>query len=174
MNSSFRNTAHRYGWVARILHWSTVALVAAIFIDISGLDVPPKNLHRDAIVAFHVTLGLAVLVLMLVRLWWRLTNPNPVLSYALSARHRLVAMTIHRTMYVIVIVLCVSGIAGVVTRGDPLLFFGLTVIGPGTTLPAAGLQLHDRLSTLLLIFVAVHASAAVVNQVFAGDQSGAR
>lgn len=171
MKISLRNTARRYGWVARVMHWSTVALVATMFIDISGLDVPPKNVHRDAIVAFHVSLGLVVLMLMIVRLWWRLTNPNPVQSYELSRRHRLTAMSIHRTMYVIVITLCVSGIAGVITRGDPLVFFGLAVTSAGTALPAAGLVLHDQLSTVLLILVAVHASAAVINQVFAGDQA---
>lgn len=174
----FRNSAYRFGWVARVLHWTTVALVATVFIDISGLDVPPKLARRDAVVAFHVSLGLVVFIIMLSRLGWRLANPNPVRSWNLSPGHRLVALTVHRTLYGVLISLCLCGIAAVVTGGAALEIFGLRLIEPGGPMAATSnavvLDLHDRLSVVLLIMIAVHATMAIVNQVFAGDEPPTR
>ena len=173
----FRNSVHRFGWIARVLHWATVALVGIVFIDISGLDVPPKLAQRDAVVAFHVSLGLVVLLIMLCRLGWRLSNPNPVRSWNLSPGHRFLAITVHRLMYVVLISLCLCGIVGVVTGGAALEIFGLNLVTPETamhaTSNAVALDLHDRLATLLLVMIAVHATVAVVNQVFAGNDPAA-
>ena len=169
----FRNNARRFGWIARVLHWSTVALVAIVFIDISGLDVPPKVAQRDAVVAFHVSLGLVVFVIMLSRLGWRWSNPNPVRSWSLSPGHCFFAITVHRLMYVVVISLCLCGIVAVVTGGAALEIFSLSLVAAGNagqaTANAVALDLHARLSTLLLIIIAVHATTAVVNLVFAGE-----
>jgi cytochrome b561 len=173
----FRNSVRRFGWIARALHWTTVALVAIVFIDISGLDAPPKVSQRDAVVAFHVSLGLVVFVIMLGRLGWRMTNPNPVRSWNLSPGHRLLAITVHRLMYVVVIGLCLCGIAGVLTGGAALEVFGLSLVEPGVavhaTANAVALDLHDRLSILLLAMIAVHATTAIVNLVFAGNDPAA-
>lgn len=172
-----RNSASRFGWIARVLHWTTVALVATVFIDISGLDVPPKLAQRDAVVAFHVSLGLVVFGIMLGRLGWRLSNPNPVQAWNLSPGHRLVALTVHRLMYGVVISLCLCGIAAVVTGGAALEVFGLRLLEAGDAMRAPSnaiaLDLHDRLSMLLLAMIAAHATMAIVNQVFAGDDPAA-
>ena len=37
------NTTRTYGWVSRVLHWTSVLLVMFILLDISGLDVPPSS-----------------------------------------------------------------------------------------------------------------------------------
>ena len=59
-----RNSTRRYGAVARLLHWSSVALMLALYIGISGLDVPPKLAVRETVVASHATIGLVLLVVI--------------------------------------------------------------------------------------------------------------
>lgn len=178
MKLQIRNTPDRYGWVARVLHWTTVALVMTLFIDISGLDVPPKNANRDAVVAFHVSLGIVVLFLMAIRAGWRLANPNPVRGYALSRTHRFAAITLHRTLYAVVVSLCLSGIIGVTSGGEPLVAFRMMLLQSGSGADpqwqAVALDLHNRLWALLLGLIAVHVVAAIINQVHAGDRSGPR
>ncbi len=173
-----RNSVHRFGWIARIAHWTTVALVVIVFIDISGLDVPPKLARREAVVAFHVSLGAVVLLLMLGRLGWRLSNPNPVRAWNLSPGHRTFAISVHRLMYVVVIGLCLCGIAAVIADSAPLEVFGLRLASPAmaahATSHALALDVHARLATVLLIMIAAHATTAVVNQVFAGDEPRAQ
>lgn len=172
------NSVRRFGWIARIAHWTTVALIAMMFIDISGLDVPPKLAEREAVVAFHVSLGIVVLLLMLGRLGWRVANPNPVRGWNLSPGQQLFAISVHRLMYVVVISLCLCGIVGVIADGTPLGFFGVSLgaptISPRAATRALALDVHARLSILLLVMIAVHATTAVVNQVFAGDEQAAQ
>lgn len=145
-----RNTAHRYGWVSRVLHWTTVVIVLVLYVDIMGLDVPPKLAMRDAVVDRHALLGTVVLVLMCVRFLWRQCNPNPVHGYALPAWNRRLALAVHRSLYALVIGLC-----------------GLALIahyGADTAFSATALDVHDALAGLLLAVVAGHAVAGVYNQ----------
>lgn len=153
----WRNTATRYGWVARTLHWTSVALVATLFIDITGLDVPPKSLNREAVVDFHVAVGLVLMAVMLARLAWRLTNPNPLDSYGLSPRHRTFAVSVHRTVYVVVLGLCGLGIAGMPIAGG-------TLAPPAVA--GAALAVHARLADLLLVLLTVHVLGVLVDQAF--------
>ncbi|MEX2480105.1 MAG: cytochrome b/b6 domain-containing protein [Gammaproteobacteria bacterium] len=146
----FRNTAHRYGWVSRVLHWTTVVIVLVLYVDIMGLDVPPKLAMRDAVVDRHALLGTIVLVLMCTRFLWRQCNPNPVHGYALPAWNRRLAMAVHRSLYALVIALCVLGL--------------IAHYGTGVALSATALDVHDTLAGLLLAVVAGHAVAGVYNQ----------
>lgn len=172
-----RNSVDRFGWIARIAHWTTVALILIVFIDISGLDVPPKLARREAVVALHVSLGMVVLLLMLGRLGWRLANPNPVRAWGLSRGHSFFAIFVHRLMYVIVIALGLCGIAAVMSDGQALEVFGVRLAASGSAEPAVSrtlaLDIHARLATLLLLMIAVHATTAIVNQVLGGDPPAA-
>jgi len=145
-----RNTARSYGWVSRLMHWTSVLLVLVILLDISGLDVPPKLALRDLVVARHVLLGQLLFGLMIARLLWRQVNPNPVAAYALPAWHRALATWGHRALYAMVLTLCVSGLLAR-HGGDAAMRDGARV-------------LHDGLVLPLLWLVAAHALAAIYNQ----------
>ena len=152
-NMRLRNSNSSYGVVARVLHWSSVALVLFLLLDVSGLDVPPKLAERALYVERHVVLGSMLLVLMALCFGWRLGNPNPVLAYVISATRRRVVLAVHRTLYGLVFALCLSG-----------LFAWFTDAGGVTN---AALLLHLALWPWLLALVVVHAGAGVLNQVFA-------
>ena len=164
-----RNSSHAYGVIARVLHWSSVALVLALYIGISGVDLPPKNLARDAVIGFHAALGLVLLGVMLVRLAWRAVNPNPVCSFALTRRHRRVVFAVHRTLYALVLSLCALGLAALGSGQVRLELFDLGAVT--MTLPSApgwcevARALHDGGARVLLVLILVHATTAVVNQI---------
>ena len=145
-----RNTAHGYGWASRVLHWSSVLLVLVIYVDISGLDVPPKLAMRGTVVDRHVILGSVLLCLMCVRLIWRRFNPNPVHAYAFSVGHRRLAIAAHRGLYTLVIGLCALGLLAYLTTD--------------AAVAMTARDLHDTLAVLLLAFAALHAVAGVYNQ----------
>ncbi len=168
-----RNSPHAYGLVARVLHWSSVALVATLYIGISGLDVPPKNAERALHVAFHASVGTGLLALMLARLAWRLTNPNPAAAYPLSRWHRTAVLTAHRSLYVLVFAACALGLLAHLAGGAAVMLpGGLALAGaapPDPALARLAIALHDGATRALLLLVALHASAAVVNLILAGS-----
>lgn len=165
-----RNEPHAYGALARVMHWTTVALVAWLYIGISGLDLPPKNLARDAVVTTHVLAGAGVFLLMAVRLLWRFSNPNPVASYTLTRLHRAAVYVVHYTLYALVLAACVSGLIAVTSEAGVLT--GLE-LGDSVGVIAASLcvaaedarTVHAALTSMLLLLALVHATAAVVNQI---------
>ncbi|MEQ8660132.1 MAG: cytochrome b/b6 domain-containing protein [Gammaproteobacteria bacterium] len=158
------NTAYRYGWVARILHWTSVTLVAWLFLGISGLDVPPKVYVRDSVVANHAACGLALLGLMGLRLAWRLTNPDPMLRYRFAPWRRVLARGVHRSLYIAVIGECLFGIVALAATGAPLPLVG-PLAGADASLAGAARAWHDGLASALLLLVLVHAGAGVTHQV---------
>ena len=91
-----RNGEHGYGWVTRTLHWSTVALVIAQFVV--GYLMDDEGGHGrgrgrgegsghgrgrggdDEVISLlpvHVTLGITILVVAILRVFWRLSTPTP-------------------------------------------------------------------------------------------------
>src|SRR5450432_649176 len=65
----------QYGTTAKIFHWLIVALLIAQYLI--GWLMP--DLHRDmkpgAPMTFHVSIGITILVLIVLRFAWRLTHP---------------------------------------------------------------------------------------------------
>jgi len=75
------NTRARYGIVAMTLHWLiAVQSILNICLGLYMVQIlSDQDPARFAVVQFHKSVGLSVLVLSLIRLGWRLVNPVPPL-----------------------------------------------------------------------------------------------
>jgi cytochrome b561 len=72
-----RNTIESWGWPARTLHWIVAALVIGLFgFGLWMTEVPPRE-ERHFYIAIHASIGITLLALMLVRLFWRAANVEP-------------------------------------------------------------------------------------------------
>lgn len=159
----FRNNTRDYGLVAQFLHWGSVTLLLVLYLLVSGLDVPPKVHVRDAVVSQHVALGLGFTVLMLVRLAWRLGNPNPARQFDLGPWRRALVFTLHRTLYVVLLGEAALGMLAHVAGGGSLPLLGNLGVMPDALLARGARAWHDGLASALLLLVVLHASAAVAN-----------
>jgi cytochrome b561 len=167
---TLRNTQTHYGLIARVLHWTTVALVfLAIMMAVqsSALDVGPKKV---AALTKHAVLGLAILSVMLARLYWRTVNINPVDSYTLPRPYKVLAMSLHRGMYCLILALAVTGILHVVFLGDSLPVAGRIGFGSlaSENAPVAELwhDIHVRFTYALYGAIALHVLGAIVHGIF--------
>jgi cytochrome b561 len=71
-------SSERYDSVAIALHWSIAVLILAAFALGLTIDAFPKA-WTGALINLHALMGLAVLVLSIVRLSWRKSHPPPEL-----------------------------------------------------------------------------------------------
>ena len=71
------NSTKNYGAIPQTLHWLTVVLVAVAWALGAFGDVLPKGAPRESGLLVHVTAGIAILMLLAVRLAWRLADPSP-------------------------------------------------------------------------------------------------
>ena len=158
--AQWRNSNIRFGWIGRILHWSGVALFIAIYVGISGLDLPPKIYQRDSVVDTHIWIGLGFFLLIAARLGWRLISINPVRGWRLNPRQEKFVVGLHQSLYLVVFLVSISGILSI----------GITP--PGVSLlDVDGLKLtrsvHNMLALGFLCLVAIHAFMALVNLISA-------
>lgn len=111
----------RYGPVARALHWSTVAAMTCQFVIGYTMDADGRGRGRgrgrgggpgrgrgrggdldvfdNAWVTAHVALGLGILVLAVVRLWWRRRVGLPPWAPTLGTAERTLAHRTERALY---------------------------------------------------------------------------
>jgi cytochrome b561 len=128
-----RNTRDHWGQVTRGLHWLMAAMllvqVPLGFMMVDAYDAWLAG-HGDTALVMqlsraHNTTGFLLLMLVLLRLSWRLGNPSPELPGALQAWQRFVARTTHISLYALLLVFPLSGWAALSAyEGDfPIFFF---------------------------------------------------
>jgi cytochrome b561 len=97
----------RYTRVAMLLHW-TVAVLIAINFGLIYLTHTLAPAAQGGWIDLHMSIGLTVLGLVLLRLLWRMSHaPPPLPAYA--AWERRLAHLAHGAFYVVMIVLPLSG-----------------------------------------------------------------
>jgi len=157
------NTENRYGVMAIFLHW----LLAVIIIGLIALGLYMTNLpisfEKLKLYGWHKEYGLIALVLVIIRLIWRLINITPQLSLPLL--EKLAARTVHWAFYVFLFAMPITGWLITSAAGLPASFFGLFVlpnlITPNKDLLVLFQELHKWLGYGLIATIVLHASAAL-------------
>ena len=100
----------QYGTTAKVFHWLIVALLLVQYPF--GWLMP--DIHRGkkpgAAMTFHISFGITILILILLRFVWRLTHPVAPES-SLPPWQRLSSEVVHWMLYVFVLATTVSGLA---------------------------------------------------------------
>lgn len=169
---ALRNTRDDYGSVARWLHWLAVIGIFALVGLGLYFDDLPRGEAKTGWMALHMSIGVVVLALMVVRLGWRLVNPRPDDPPGVPAWQGLTARVAHWLIYALVFFQLGTGIMVRATVGA-IPFFGLFEI----TLPIErNRELHRWFEDqhilgwqLLLIVVAVHVAAALYHHAVRKD-----
>jgi cytochrome b561 len=131
----------RFTALQRLLHWlMAICILAMLFIGVGMVStVMPKYVP---LLATHKTLGIAILVLALIRIAVRLRSGAPPLPRDLPEPMRLAARLSHLALYALMIAMSLLGWGMLSAGGYPVVLFG------GVTLPAI-LPHSDPLHTLL-------------------------
>jgi len=164
---SLRNTHHKYGSLAKWLHWLVaIGIFALLYLGLeqSGMERGPD---KDAIRALHGSIALLVFTLMTVRIVWRFMNEVPVHPEGMPGWQRAAATLVHWGIYITVYVQLVAGALIVGTGGKPLPFFGLFSI----PLPIAENhdshefweEIHEFNWKIIAALLVVHLLAALYN-----------
>ena len=134
-------TRQRFSPLQRLLHWvMAVCILAMLFIGVGMLStVKPKYL---TLVSIHKPLGIAILVLALIRLAVRLRYGAPPLPPDLPEPMKLAAKLSHYAFYLLMIGMPLLGWGMLSAAAYPVVLFG------GVHLPAI-LPRSDGLHTLL-------------------------
>jgi cytochrome b561 len=156
----------RYDAVAIALHWSIAALILAAFALGLTIDAFPKD-WTGALINVHDLMGLAVLVLLIVRLTWRSSHPPPELPASMTPIERLGAKVTHGGLYVLMIAVPIIGIPTLLWRGRGLNFGLFEIASPFVRTPEVYrplTEVHEIASFALIALVVGHVLAALYHQ----------
>jgi cytochrome b561 len=157
----------QYGITAKIFHWLIVALLAVQYPI--GWLMP--DLHRNqqpgAPMTFHVSFGITILILIVLRFAWRLTHPVAPES-SLPPWQRLSSEVVHWLLYALVLGTTVTGWLFASFRGWSLSYFYLTPLPMlAADNPEAGKAidgLHQAMELALIVTIGIHVAAAVAHR----------
>lgn len=175
---ALKNSNRTFGAVTKTLHWVTAALVLTAIP--MGLWIANADFSLAILPFFarHKTLGIAVLVLIVIRiLWHRLSPPPASLPHGIAWQDAL-ARWVHRAFYVVLVAMPVSGwIASSATGIDTVVFgiWTLPAIAPASeTWETVGFAVHGILGKALIAIVLLHIAGALFRAFIKRDGTLAR
>ncbi|CCD85972.1 putative cytochrome b561 [Bradyrhizobium sp. ORS 285] len=155
-----------YGTPAKLLHWLVVALLAIQYPI--GWLMPDlhANTPPGTPMILHISFGLTILALIVVRFIWRLTHPVAPES-SLPPWQRLSSEAVHWALYVMVLATTITGWLFASFRGWTVSYFYLFQLPMLAARNPAGNRaidgLHQTSEWLLLILIVVHVGAALAH-----------
>lgn len=157
--------ASRYGLVAQLLHWLVALLVTLQFALGINAHGKPVSIERLVLLSRHKSVGLLLLLLVVVRLVWRLHSRPPALPKTLSAPLRAAARVSHGGMYGLLMAMPLVGWASSSAAGLTVSFFGLfpfpNLVAADKELSRAFIAAHIAMAWILLAVVVIHVGAAL-------------
>lgn len=162
------NNIQRYPRAMRVMHW----LVGLIIISMlaSGI-IMAKFMHNDfrwTVYALHKSFGVMVFVLVMLRIYFRISYQKrgniPPLPANLPRYTDYVAKITYFMMYLAMVILPVSGYCASNSFGHKVLFFGIAlpdIVSKNEFSGAIFSWMHMTLPYILIGLISVHISAVI-------------
>jgi len=158
------NSTQRYGWVTITIHWLMALLIVAMFALgwwMTGLDYYDHWYHSAP--QLHKSIGILLLLLLIIRLGWRLANVRPQLLGLWWEQK--IALAVHRLHYLLLLIVMISGYLIPTAEGGGIDVFGWFTVPATFTFDQAQADfigdIHWWSACSAMALVAAHAAAAL-------------
>ena len=159
-----RPTRTHFSPLARLLHWTMAPLIIAMLFIGVGMVATVSRAH-NTLIAIHRPLGMALLLLVVLRVGVRITRGSPPLPDDIPTPQRFAAKASHLVLYVLMAAMPLIGWAMLSAAGYPVTLYGplhLPPIAPHNVELFALLRaLHTWLAFALFATVLLHLAAAL-------------
>jgi cytochrome b561 len=162
-----------YGTTAKVFHWLVVALLIVQY----PLGKFMPHIHRGMTpgeaMTFHISFGITIMALMVLRLFWRITHPVAP-ARSLPAWQQLISEAVHWLLYALVLATTMTGWIFASDRGWSVSLFSAV---PLPMLPTEGSLIanaignwHGTMEWALLLVICAHVAAATAHTFIFRDQ----
>jgi cytochrome b561 len=157
--------------MTRVLHWSialaVLGMLAAGFYAGSLDTSTPAGFSRfNAVIDIHKSFGLLILMMMVVRVLWRLSERTPELPAKVPSWERFVARGSQLLLYAGLFVMPISGYLMASAHGERVRFFGITlphVVDLRGRWVHVAHSTHHIVAFVVLAIVVLHVMGALKN-----------
>lgn len=159
-----KDDADGFGLISRLFHWLLALAIFALFaLGYWMVTLDYTSAYYTSAPAWHEAIGILVIVAMVLRLVWRISNPNPTTEH-LSTFERVAAKATHWSFYVLIFAVLMSGYLISTADGRSIeLFWGVEVPSlvqlPG--IESLSGKFHRYLSYVTIALAVLHTMAAL-------------
>ena len=173
-----RDTPERFSPLTIALHW----LVGLTIIALLSVGWYMAEYDAYGLYPLHKSTGILVLSLVLVRVWWRLSNGWPAPASQYRAWEQALARVVHWVLIIGMVLMPLSGMLMSGAGGHGLDLYGLQLLAanpdpsnPGQvialneTAAELGHETHEVLGTVLMVAVLLHVAGALKHHLIDKD-----
>ncbi len=161
----------RFPALSRLLHWLMALMLSAMLFIGAGMAASVSR--YVFLVSIHRPLGIAILVLVILRLINRWVNPPPPLPDSLPRLQRLAAEASHYLLYALMFVMPLVGWAMLSAAPQPIAIAGglylPPILAPDAVTYAGLRRMHRILAYVLFVTIVVHFGAALMHALIRRD-----
>lgn len=190
------NGAARYTRTAVVLHWLIAIFIFAMFaLGWYMTDLPkeaPKQMAYDLFdwgiytwqlsepasprtfyFNLHKSLGVTIMVLIALRILWRLMHRPPALLSSYQAWERKLATGTHHLLYLLMVVLPLSGFIMAIYSKYGIKWFGMPLIKGLDNNPMREIfkEAHEIIGIIILVAIAIHIVGALKHKFIDKDET---
>jgi cytochrome b561 len=188
--------ATRYTKTAKILHWLIAIAIFGMFAlgwymselpkegpkqmayDLFDWGIYTWNLSEEATPRtfyfnLHKSIGITILALVVIRVFWRITHKAPAMLASYKAWETKLASGVHRLLYVLMVALPLSGLVMAVASKYGVKWFGLEFIGglDNTPLREVFKEVHEIIGVVILLIIILHILGALKHKFIDKDET---
>lgn len=192
-------TEQKYTKTAIVLHWLIAIAIFAMFaLGWYMADLPKEAPKQSAYDLFdlgiytwqmaeevsprtfyfnlHKSCGVTIFVLILFRLFWRITHRPPALLASLKAWERKLSTATHHTLYLLMVLLPLSGVIMAANSKYGIKWFGIALMEglDNSELRHTFEEVHEFLGLLILLVIIVHIAGALKHKFIDKDDTASR
>src|SRR5690606_2536051 len=162
----------RFGRLTRWLHWGMAILIIWQFLKLGDRSNDGEHWIVQTLVPWHISIGVALLVLAVVRVLWALKQrPNRPQHVGSTAP---LVKAGHFLLYVVMLLLPITGVLLMVGNGYGLEAFGIQLVAERDNeiawMASVG-SLHSPIAILFVALVVGHVCAALYHHFVVRDDT---
>lgn len=192
-------STQRYNKVAILLHW--LIALAIIFMFALGwfmTELPKEGPKQAAFDLFnlgvytwqmdepgsprmfyfnlHKSIGFTLLWLVMFRIYWRVTHTPPAMLSSYTALERKLSTAVHHVLYLLMVVLPLSGVLMTLYSKFGLKWFGMDVFGglDNKNLRDVFEESHELFANIMVAAFVLHVAGALKHRLIDKDETMSR
>lgn len=159
-------TTEKYGLVARILHWLMAVMIIALFaVGLYMTGLADDDPARRSIYGMHKAMGTLALILAFFRIAWIFISPPPAPPSELAASDVKIQKAVIGILYLLMIMVPLSGFLMSTFSGYPVSFFGLfefpLLFDKSKDMAGLFHEIHEYIGFVIIAVVVLHILGAL-------------